>query len=65
MTISILNRDSVWTKFVLRDRDVFMHIDVPAMPYAENHLHEMLSVFLHAIEEFRDDLALRTGGRLG
>ena len=63
--ISILNRDSVWTKFVLRDRDVFMHIDVPAMPYAENHLHEMLSVFLHAIEEFRDDLALRTGGRVG
>lgn len=63
--VCILNRDSIWTKFVLRDGDVFMNINVPAMPYAENHLHEMLSVFLHAIEELRDDLALRTGGRIG
>lgn len=63
--IGILNRDSIWTKFVLRDRDVFMDINVPAMPYAENHLHEMLVVFLEAIEAFRDDLALRTGGKVG
>lgn len=63
--IDILNRDSIWTKFVLRDRDVFMDINVPAMPYAENHLHEMLSVFLEAIDSSRDDLALRTGGRVG
>ncbi len=42
-----------------------MDIDVPVMPYAENHLHSMLSVFLEATEAFRDDLALRTGGKVG
>lgn len=47
---------------MLRDH-WFMSVDVPA--YREHHLHEMLSIFLDAMEVFRNDLALRTGGKVG
>lgn len=63
--ISILNRDSAWVTWSLRDRDIWQSILIPALPFSPAHLDALLKVFLRAMSATRDDLALRTGARVG
>lgn len=63
--IAILNRDNPWVKWSLRERTVWQHIVIPALPYAPGHLDGMLDVFLAAMTATRDDVALRLGGQVG
>lgn len=62
--IALLNRDHLWTTWVLRGRDVYMQLAVPAYPFAPGHLTSMLEVFLAAMSATRDDLAFRVGGKV-
>lgn len=63
--IGILNRDSAWVTWSLRDRDIWQSILIPGIPFAPAHLDALLKVFLRAMAATRDDLALRTGARVG
>lgn len=63
--IGILNRDSDWVTWSLRDRDIWQSILIPALPFSPAHLDALLKVFLRAMAATRDDLALRTGARVG
>jgi hypothetical protein len=62
--LSVLNRDHVWTSWVLSGRDVYLRLPIPAYPFVPGHLVAMLDVFLAAMTETRDDLAFRVGGRV-
>ncbi len=57
--VGLLNRDRVWVRWVLRDRDVWQQLMIPGAPFAPAVLTAMLKVFLDAMGETRDDLALR------
>jgi hypothetical protein len=61
--VGLLNRDTVWTKYVLRGRAVLQTVCVPAAPFVAEHLASVVPMFLGELESVRDDLALRTGGR--
>ena len=63
--VGILNRDTGWVVWTLRDRDIWQQALIPAQPFAPLHLKGMLNVFLHAMAANRDDLALRTGAETG
>lgn len=62
--VAILNRDSIYVTWTLRDREVWQQVTFPASPFAPTHLDEMLDLFLGAMSETRDDLALRLRGRV-
>ena len=62
--LAVLNRDNPWVKWTLRERTVWQHIVIPAMPFAPTHLDAMLDVFLETMTATRDDLAFRVGGRV-
>lgn len=62
--IALLNRDHLWTTWVLGGRDVWLRLPVPAYPFAPGHLASMLDVFFDAMGKTRDDLAFRVGGRV-
>lgn len=62
--LSVLNRDHVWTSWVLSGRDVYLRLPIPAYPFVPGHLVAMHDVFLAAMTETRDDLAFRVGGRV-
>jgi hypothetical protein len=57
--IGLLNRDSLWSRWVLRDRTVWQVVHLPAMPFVPVHVDGMLDLFFAAMSETRDDLALR------
>jgi len=57
--VGILNRDNIWSRWALRDRDVYQSVFIPAHPFAPAHLGEMLDLFFAAMRDTRDDLALR------
>jgi hypothetical protein len=59
--LSILNRDSVFITWVLRDRDVWQQATLSALPFAASHLDEALAQFFNAMSHTRDDLALQLG----
>jgi antitoxin component of MazEF toxin-antitoxin module len=61
--LAVLNRDTVWTKYVLRDRAVCQTLCLLAAPFVAEHLAAALPMFLAELDSVRDDLALRTGGR--
>lgn len=63
--LAILNRGLPLTKFVLADRSVMMEVSLPALPFAPEHLASVLELFVGQLTGVRDDLALRTGARLG
>lgn len=63
--ISILNRDSAWVTWALRDRDLWQSILIPGIPFAPAHLEALLQVFMRTMAATRDDLAFRTGAHLG
>lgn len=62
--IGILNRDHALVKWWMRERAVWQHIVIPALPFAPGHLDAMVDVFLATMTATRDDLALRVGGRV-
>ncbi|GAA1915374.1 T3SS (YopN, CesT) and YbjN peptide-binding chaperone 1 [Nocardioides marmoribigeumensis] len=57
--VGLLNRDHGWVRWELHDRDVFLRLLIPAMPFVPRHLDDLLDVFLEKLSETRDDLALR------
>ena len=57
--LAVLNRNNSWVSWDLRGRDVFQTIWIPARPFVGQHLDELLDVFLEALSEVREDLALR------
>ncbi len=61
--LGVLNRDSLWVRWTLRERDVWQSITYPGMPFSAGSLKNMLGMFLSVREETQGDLALRTGGR--
>lgn len=63
--LSILNRDTRWAKLYLADRSVLMSVTLPGSPYSAEHLRGLLPVFQQTALDLRDDLSLRTGGRIG
>ncbi|KRA37920.1 MULTISPECIES: T3SS (YopN, CesT) and YbjN peptide-binding chaperone 1 [unclassified Nocardioides] len=62
--VGLLNRDSAWAKWDLRDRDVWQTLLLPGVPFVPRHLDAMLDVFLDAMTSTRDDLAYRTGAKV-
>jgi hypothetical protein len=62
--LSILNRDHLWTKWALRDRDVWQTSALHAHPLVPSQLVEGVELFLAAMSATRDDLALRTGAQV-
>ena len=62
--IAVLNRRHMWTQWVLRDREVWMRLPMPALPFVPQHLVSMLDIYLEAMAQTRNDLAFRTGGRV-
>ncbi|MBM9460206.1 hypothetical protein JK386_09845 [Nocardioides sp. zg-536] len=60
---SILNRDHLWVKWDVRDRDVVQTLAIPGFPYAPDHLARMLDLYLDVLTTTRDDLVLRVAGR--
>lgn len=62
--IGLLNRDSLWVGWDLRDRTVWQTLVLPAFPFVPGHLDEMLDIFLEAMSSTRDDLAYRTGAKV-
>ena len=62
--IGLLNRDRAWVRWVLRERDVWQQLMIPAKPFAPAVLDAMITVFVDAMTETRDDLALRTGAKV-
>lgn len=63
--LSILNRDQLWTKWFLRDRDVWQTSALHAHPLVPNQLIEGVELFLGSMTATRDDLVLRTGAEVG
>lgn len=62
--IAVLNRTHTWTQWLLRDREVWLRIILPALPFVPSHLVNMVEVFCSAMEETREDLAFRVGGKV-
>ena len=62
--LGLLNRDEMWSRWILRDRDVWQVLRIPALPYVPTHLEAMVGCFLMAMGEQRDDLALRLGAQV-
>lgn len=58
--VGLLNRQSVWVRWELRDDDVWQRVVLPAWPFAADHLLNLLAVFERALRSTRDDLVLRT-----
>ena len=63
--IGILNRRGYFVKWSLRERDIWQEIDMVAIPFVPNHLSNLIDVFFGAMSANRDDLAYRTGAKVG
>ena len=63
--IGLLNRDNLWVRWTLRERAVWQTLILPGLPFVPSHLDAMLDIFLQVMSDTRDDLALRTGARVG
>lgn len=62
--IGLLNRDHEDCKWILRDRDVWQTTLIPGWPFVVEHLKAAIALFLNDMTATRDDLVLRTGGRV-
>ena len=61
--VNLLNRDQLWTRYVVIDRSVFQVLRVPAMPFLPEQLGVLLVQFFMAYDAVHGDLEMRTGGR--
>ncbi|MGH3502995.1 MAG: TY-Chap domain-containing protein [Nocardioidaceae bacterium] len=62
--IGLLNRDSLWVKWTLRDRTVWQTLVLPGVPFVPSHMDAMLDLFFEAMTSTRDDLAYRIGAKV-
>jgi len=62
--VGLLNRDQMWSRWTLRDRDVWQTLALPGLPFVPAHLDDMLDLFFAAMSSTRDDLAFRLGARV-
>lgn len=60
----ILNRRHRQLKFTVQDRRVIAAIDLPMVPFAAQHLRDMVDYADATLNDVAEDLALRTSGRL-
>lgn len=61
--LAVLNRDHKQVKFDLVDDGVLAHVQVPAWPFAPQHLRSLLAMMTQTADEVDADLAVRLGGR--
>jgi hypothetical protein len=61
--VGVLNRDHLFSRFVLHNRVIYQVMNLPALPFVPAHLKMCLPGYLELIDQVRDDLALRTSGR--
>ncbi len=59
----VLNRDGRFVKFSVVDDSVMAEIDLPALPFAPEHLRALLGVLCARVDTVVDDLVERVGGR--
>lgn len=63
--VGLVNRDHRFGKWVLREREVWQVQTINALPFAPSHLLWAIDVFFEEMSATRDDLALRTRGKVG
>lgn len=61
--VAVLNRDSVFIRYVLAGDRVMAYLCLPAHPFVPAHLHSMLALMSEAADVVDGDLARRVGGR--
>ena len=54
----------MWSTWYLSGRDVFQRITVPARPLSADNIEGMLRAFAKDLEQNRDELAYRLGGKV-
>lgn len=57
--LGLLNRDNLWSRWIMRDRTVWQSVRLPGKPFVPSHFDLMIDLFFAAMSETRDDLALR------
>lgn len=63
--LGILNRNALWSRWVLRGRAIWQELTIPALPFVPMHVQAMIAHFIQAMDDTCDDLTLRVGGRIG
>ncbi len=63
--LGLSNRNHLWSRWTLRQREVWQTVHLPAQPFAPRHLDVMLDLFFEAMADTRDDLALRLRAKAG
>ena len=58
----VLNRDGWFVKFTVVDDAVMAELDLPALPFAPEHLRDMLGVLCGRVDAVVEDLIERVGG---
>jgi len=59
LELGLLNRDHAWVSWVLRGRNVWQQLTVPATPFSPPQLRTMLHNFAHVMKRTREDLTYR------
>lgn len=60
--LALLNRNSRWLNWILRDDDIWQIAHIPGAPFVPSHLTKMMDVFMDALVAVTPDLTLRTQG---
>ncbi|MGX1596628.1 T3SS (YopN, CesT) and YbjN peptide-binding chaperone 1 [Dietzia maris] len=61
--VDLLNSKGMWSTWYLSGRDVFQRITLPARPLSADNVEGMLRAFAKDLEQNRDELAYRLGGK--
>jgi hypothetical protein len=62
LEVGLLNRDSGPVKFVLDGLRILATLDLPAWPFAPEHLRTAVAAMSQLLDDIDDDLALRVSG---
>lgn len=62
--VDLLNSKGMWSTWYLSGRDVFQRITLPARPLSADNIEGMLRAFAKDLEQNRDELAYRLGGKV-
>lgn len=61
--VGVLNRDSLFIRWVLLDDRVMAYVNLPSYPFVPEHLRSVVAHMSNTVDEVDDDLAVRVGGR--
>src|SRR5690606_32251398 len=61
--VDLLNGKGMWSTWYLSGRDVFQRLTLPTRPLSADNLEGMLRAFARDLEQNRDELAYRLGGK--